>query len=617
MKTSTLKILYNLLVLASGLGLALLWAGQASSAAGVQDLWFARALGRALSDPAGLPAFESFSHTIAADQPFRASAWLFSILVYQLGKSAPAWAFDAWRVAMFGLLFVSLVAASYRRGARPFSSALFALTALAGFYNAGLGMVSTAALFALALYIMEGPFWASLFSRWLWLAPLLALAANLDDSALAIGILAAAWAISDKDLPTEAPPDNPMLSRMVFAAALASCLALNFNGFGLWTQLGAGAWNLPAAQTAAPLGLALLKGQWMAPTLAAVAAFFLVANSWVEGGQHRWRRDLVCGLSMVAVVAVRPDWILLLGLWAAPVAASRLDAVVSALGPAVRQARWLGKLPVLAALLWSLLLVKSHWQSKPVFAQRAYPDRVIGFLREHDAGMRLYQPADLSGFLLWYLPGRLQVFLDPRGPSSYPADVLSDYHDASAGGLGGPRDQLELWREIFNRRQVDTALLKVDSPLAKTMARASGWQPVSFDNESVLYVRAKKYPGLVKTWAPRGLRPGDLEDPFDPGRLQMAEADVEVALARDPGMGILYLFQGAVHRAHRRPGESLESLRRGIAADPQFAPNYNQLGVELARKGLLPEARKLWKKSLSLREDARVRALLAGPGEQP
>ena len=610
MNSSTLKIIYNLAFLGLGLAAAVLWASLAPSAGGTGDLWLLRSIGRALAAPEGLPLFEPFAHTAAANAPFRLDGWLTASLVYHLGKGSSAVALDVWRAFCFGLIYVSLTAAAYRRGARPFSSAVFALAALLPLWNTDLAMLSALSLFAAAIYIMEGPFWRSLFSRWFWMAPLLALSANLHASALASAVLAGAWILSEQDRPTEPPPDNPSLTRLLFGTALISCLALNPEGISFFRALALLPWG-STPSSVPPLGQEWLNQFWLLLVLPSIALFMIAANTWVPQGSHRRNRDLASAAALALLFWARPDWLAYGGLWAAPIAASRLDALVDALPSSLKNSRWLLKVPVLFLLFSLLRPLHQAGRQATGFSSVGMPERVVSFLREQNPGARLYHPQEWAGYLLWYLPAKVKVFSDARQGAVYAPGVRTDDQGAQSGGLGGSNDQLELWKEIFNRREIEAALIPVGSALATTMARAGGWQPVAFDNHAVLYVKADEaHAAMIKTWAPRGLRPGDPLDPFDPSRLPQTEADLEVRMARDPGLGILYHFKASYLEAKEDIQGAERSLRLGISKDPAFAGNYIRLAQMLVQRGQEKEAHSILQASLRIRENAQVRHFL-------
>jgi tetratricopeptide (TPR) repeat protein len=154
--------------------------------------------------------------------------------------------------------------------------------------------------------------------------------------------------------------------------------------------------------------------------------------------------------------------------------------------------------------------------------------------------------------------------------------------------------------------------------LALALATSQAWQPVSFDDASVVYVpKSPANADLIRTRAPRGLRPGDPDEPFDPTRMAQAEADLEADLAHDPGLGVLYQYMAQLWLARGHEAKARETLEGGIRADPGFAPNYARLAAlraALRDEGDLAAARTLYRRALGLREDPEWRRALAALG---
>src|SRR5665213_3622115 len=124
---------------------------------------------------------------------------------------------------------------------------------------------------------------------------------------------------------------------------------------------------------------------------------------------------------------------------------------------------------------------------------------------------------------------------------------------------------------------------------------------------------------MIRERAPRGLRPGDSAQPFDTTRLVQSEADLEADLARDPTMGVLYLYMAQLWLARGHEAKARETLEGGIRADPAFADNYARLASLRAALGDttdLAAARILYRRALSLDDQAEWRRALGalGPG---
>jgi hypothetical protein len=200
------------------------------------------------------------------------------------------------------------------------------------------------------------------------------------------------------------------------------------------------------------------------------------------------------------------------------------------------------------------------------------PRETLEFFRSETTGGNVFNDNAWAGRLAWELSPLASVFSDGR------RGAADDYAAALRAEAAGPGQRPD-WEKILDRHKADFAWLCPNSPLAKAMARSADWQPVDFDDQSVLYAKAgPQHDKLIKTWAPRGLRPGDWDDPFDESRLPQVEADLEARLLRRPRMGILHFFEAKFWQARGKETLAREWLERGIHADPDFGPNYRLLG---------------------------------------
>lgn len=571
----------SLLALA-GLAWILAWSGLRS-----QDLpWRALCLGRLLAENGGLPAEEGILYTVPDGRGFDASAWAWDWLarwLYIQGGEAALRIYDA---AVLGLALVGLLGAAFRRGARPFSSALFAAWALWAArpdLQPGPGLTLWA-IFAVALWLLEGPFWPAFFNRWIWLPPLALLAVNLHPSAWALALLALPWLALERGEPAQAPP-QPRLARWIWAGVLLFCLGLHPQG------------PLAAARayTALPPS-PLLPGAFEARQPAFLLLVFgwlcLLAAAWTpQGAVSAYRDRAVLGAFSLLALFSRGalPWALAV---VAPLAAQRSGQVVDALPPFLRAWRWPLKLGLVAAA--ALYFARHGLGSGAVAPPPPRPDRTLAFYETELLDLRVLCPPDWTPWLAWKLAPHARFALDDSGRAAAPLAAAAQR--ALSGGEG--------WRQGLDACGADGAWLPRGSPLAVALARASGWQPVAFDNASVLYVKATPaLAGLIRVHAPRGLRPGDAAGPFDPLRLAETEADLEMRLARDPNLGVLYLYLAELWLAKDQPAKARQTLEAGIRADPAFADNYARLARLRAERGELEAARQLYGAALRRRAD--------------
>lgn len=552
--------------------------------------WSHLALGRLMVESGTLPKSETLLYGLGL--PFDASTWGWDWTACQgLRAFGPA----ALRVAdalLLALGVLAVLAAGFRRGARPFSTALFsawAWVALLPDLHPGPGVLGLAA-FSGALWLMEGPFWAAFFNRWIWLAPLGLVAVNATPWAWTLAPLALLWMAAED--PVEGRPAQPRLAKGLFFGLMLLCLCLHPQGprpLGEFLRALRGSPLLPNAFGPRQGGLLLL----------AVAGAVGLSSSWAFGGRAHGRRDAsVLGFFGVAALLSR-DCLPYALVAAAPMAAARLDVLVDALPAVLRRLRW----PVKVLGLGALGMVGwAHGLGMAAPVREAWPAQTLAFYDRELLNLRVLCPPAWGGYLEWKLAPNMSLALDgrERGPR--------DRRQALLDALDGVGD-LE---GTLAGAGVEACWLPLGSPLALALSRAQDWQPLSFDDASVFYVRVNKANAeLIRVNAPRGLHPGDPAQPVDPTRVVQAEADLEVRLAQDPGEGVLYLYQSALWLAKGQEDKARQTLEAGIRADGTFAPNYARLADLRAARGDVEAARILYRRALRLRDEPDWRAALA------
>ena len=597
--SAALRLVFNatallaLLALAAALGVA--------SLQGQELPWEHLALGRQLAEAGALPPGEGILFTAPAGAPFDARSWAWDWTAFQgfqlYGPAALRWADGlAWLLAGW-----ALAAAAFRRGARPFSTAIFtawALLAARPDLAPGPGLVGFAA-FCAALFIMEGDFWPAFFGRWIWLGPLAVLAVNATPAAWLLASLGLLWMGFDPG--GGGAPRQRGLAKGAFLAALLACLCLHPQG------LRALPGSLRSLQGSPLLPGAFAPRQWGLLLLAA-AGLLLAASSWTAAGRGRLGRDAALLLAFVAAaLACRGALPYFLAL-AAPLSAARFDLLVDALPAPLRALRWPAKLAALAGVLYATLGGAAPLGPAADVRPSARPLQTLAFYEDALMDTRILCPPDWTPLLAWKLEGHGRFALDARGAAD----------PARAAALS---DALEARGDVpaaLAREDVGLCWVPRGSPLALALASSQGWQPVSFDDASVAYVPAVPANAeLIRTHAPRGLRPGDPDQPFDATRLAQSEADLEAGLAHDPGMGVLYLYMAQLWLARGHEAKARETLEGGIRADPGFAGNYARLAALRAALGDaadLAAARTLYRKALEREDLPAWRAALASLG---
>jgi len=212
---------FNSLALALGLGLAgaLLVLGLKPAALPYESL----ALGRTVAEASSLPRHENLVYSAPASQAFDARSWGYDLLAFLLVRNFGLSALRLGDALAVGLGLLGLAAAFFRRGARPFSSALCLVwVAWATLPDLAPGPpVWSWALAGLCLGLLEGSFWEAFFNRWVWLAPLVVLWVNLRASAWVLAPALALWLFLDGREADALRPQQPRLAKLAFFLPVA------------------------------------------------------------------------------------------------------------------------------------------------------------------------------------------------------------------------------------------------------------------------------------------------------------------------------------------------------------------------------------------------------------
>jgi hypothetical protein len=589
-KTGILKLIFNVLGLGLALALAFSLALKGAPGGGPDD--DARrqtAVGQAIATQGGLPEGDIFGYGQGRTAAFNKENWGYALAVFGLrqafGDKAPGLA----RGASLLLCMLFLLATGFRRQARPFSTALFSLWALLCVASVQAGSVSSGLLlFSVCLFLMEGPFWRSFFGRWVWLPLLAVLWVNLDSGALILVPLCWLWAFAEQATPQDPAPQFPLISRVSVLTLLSASVFLHP---ALWRlPLDCLDWSLsppfvPGRFAAAQTGLSLL----------ALAFLFVVSTSWLRPGREHLGRDawllVFFGTGSLLWQSVLPYACV----WAAPMLAARSDFLVDALPEPLKGGRWLLKVGLLAFGLWMLPGLLARPLSRAVVAR---PLGTLSFMKDELLEGNIFTESVWSGGVLEALAPGSRVF---EHAGMLPSALRRARLEAARVQAVESKPGKSSWEEILERSQTDFALLRLDSPLAKAMARSAKWQPLEFDDASVLYARnSPGHAAVIKKYAPRGLRPGDMSEPFEASRLPQVEADLEERLLRKPNLGILYYYEALLWKERDKRLLARQWLEKGLRADPSFAPNYRLLG-ELKALDSEPEAsRRLLQKAVEL-----------------
>ena len=582
------RLIFNTLALALSLGLAAwtLGLGLSHSPLPYRSL----AQGRALAETGSIPARELLVYTAQAGQGFDTRSWVLDLASFQVAK---AWGLRALR----GLDFVALAlglfglaAACFRRGARPFTGAL-CLAAMAWVLRdklqPGAGLWAWA-LACASLACLEGSFWEAFFGRWVYLAPIALLWVNVHPSAWALAPGLLLWVSFEGQSADALRPPQAGFAKTAALILLGVLLCLSPAPWASFQQ----GWHALGASPLLPGNFESDQGALLG---LASAFLVLVASSWTPEGRPSFARDaaLFGGSSLLSLLS--RDALPFALAYAVPMTALRLDALVDALPAPVQALRWPVKVLTVAVLGYSFLPQggQGSWMVRAQPLSSPMPKKVLAFYEHELLNAKLLCPPEWAGLLEWRLAPNVLLALDDRGASVSGAQAARSLQQTlQAEGA---------WRETLLGAQVEACLLPLGSPLSLALARAAEWQPVAFDDVAVLYVRAlPPMAALIQTQAPRGLRPGDPAQPFDPGRIAQAEADLEARLTQDPDLGVLHFYAAELALAKGQSASARQSLEQGIRRDPEFAPNYLRLAALRQSAGMTGQAAPLLERARSL-----------------
>lgn len=226
-------------------------------------------------------------------------------------------------------------------------------------------------------------------------------------------------------------------------------------------------------------------------------------------------------LFFLAHVLFRPNYrleeivLLLFAVFSASVHRRFFLLLIFLLAPVVATllARWLPPYqptkdhPLLNAILMLLVAAglvaffPSQRALESVVAQN-YPQKAVGYLRQHPVGGPMLNEYGWGGYLIWSLSPNHRVFIDGRADIYEYGGVLSDY--MSITHL--KPDTLPLLR----KHGVEACLIQSEAPLGTLLAAMPDWEQVYRDELSVIYVHKKSHPSSV----------GDSE--LSPGNLALA-----------------------------------------------------------------------------------------------
>jgi len=455
------------------------------------DFWFHLKTGQYVFTTGGVPRTEMFSFTYQGI-PWIAHGWLSGVIFYA------AWSTVGLRVLIF--VFALLVAIAFwiafkRAESHPFFAGVAVLLGVwIAMPNIGVRPRVFTILFTSIFLALLGRFAGGVKERWIWmLVPLMILWANLHGGffiGLALIALTAVGMLLDYGAGV-LPDGMNLRSRLrTLAIVFLGCVfavLVNPYGYKLYTA--------PIAVLRSPI-LQNLVTDWLSPDFHLPEAFPLLLL-------------IVMTMAVLALSPKRPkpsEVLLFLATLYATLKTQR-NAIVFALVSVPLFANYfqlwldstrLGKsfgtsarsngntgLAILLAVGLLLPLIpfaiklKQKVYSNPTQESLRVPVRAVEYLKQNGIkGNTFTAPNVWGAYVLWAAPDN-PVYIDGR--DVYPDTFWQEFVDITYGRVD--------WRQVFDQRGVQIAVVQPDSMLARQLGEAPAWESIYHDGMSVVFRR--------------------------------------------------------------------------------------------------------------------------------
>jgi hypothetical protein len=414
-------------------------------------------------------------------QPWINHEWLMDAIMFALyalgGRRALSVTFAA-------LASAALLVTYFRCKARPSIAALFTVCgAAAAMPSLGVRPQVISFLFAsLFLWVLDrSPDQPKVL---FWLIPLTLLWVNLHAgyaAGIAFVLLFLFGSLLNATLGSETWPQATEESRNLVLTLIGCLAVVPMNPYGAamyrypFTTLHSQAMQSAIQEWASPN----FHGTVHLPTLLLILAlFFLLAIR----PQKLSPRDVLLLAAGVAASLLSMRHIPLFVLIAIPIASRLLESGREAptrTAPNGRH-RLVFNLLLLSCMLAFAVARVTEIQSQQARSELAnYPEKAATFLAEQGSGVRLLNPYDWGGYLIWRLYPKCPVFIDGR------ADVYGDAllnQDISSYYL---RDN---WATPLDTWGITTVVLPLQAPLVQGL-KARGWRQIYTDSQAVILRR--------------------------------------------------------------------------------------------------------------------------------
>jgi hypothetical protein len=141
---------------------------------------------------------------------------------------------------------------------------------------------------------------------------------------------------------------------------------------------------------------------------------------------------------------------------------------------------WIFAIVLLAALLLTSGDTLDPQGKGNVFDEHFFPVGAVSWLETHPQNGHMFNEFDWGGYLLLKLWPSYQIFMDGH-THIYGEALTREYEQVLTQGDG--------WQKILNKYDVRWAIIRVNTPLARTLSLSSDWTPVYKDQTAIIFIR--------------------------------------------------------------------------------------------------------------------------------
>jgi hypothetical protein len=239
------------------------------------------------------------------------------------------------------------------------------------------------------------------------------------------------------------------------------------------------------------------------------------------------------------------------------------------------------------------------------------PVDAVKFVNDNKLTGKMFNAYGIGGYLVWELGPEKKVFIDGREDVYLEPGVLADYVRCF--------DSQSDWRSVVDKYGFDYAIVgypehspsRSDQSLDILAFPRNEWGLVYFDDVVTIYVRRNgKNDSVLREKEIRMVQPYQLSSYLveiisNPEKLLAFNEEMNTNLREHPSSYRAHFTLGmlAVKRGSQHLKQAIQEFEQVVAIDPDFAPAYVNLGSLYMYYGRYDEAKRSFKKSISLEEN--------------